>query len=640
MTVGHDRGTPAAESVVVFTGAGISGEAPASLPRGFGLRNDVLRIVHAVAARAPGAGPLVTDEQRDELLESHRKLEVVLGRVWGTIGDDALACLLTLSVAVPNEAHMLAAVHLARGGTHVTLNFDVGIELAYDLLTGRAALGDDTPAAFREMLPAWQSLVPAGCGPLRVAASRSELDAWNDAARPAALLKPHGSLSRDQTHLVDVVVVDIEELGQLAGSRRAAVERVADAEALLVTGYSGADPDVYRPLLDAAPVGAGRHTAWHCSTLVDSSPVRADTAARGIDLVLGEPDGLAATALRKLLGLSSAPSWPELPVPGPAYGARVQEWARRLEAAHRPEQFAQAGAWLLADLGDLDAGEAIAGRLAATGDAPARMRHAEILYTRARGTDRHHAARLFNRIGRDSSAPLSVRTHCLLRAGDVARGRALRGRGRPAAAVHLAGAFAAPVHVLWLTRNGRRDVEAAADAFRALQQTGLRLVEGVAAAAGPVVWPPLALAVRALVRFGHRAERLAGNGNRRALVRQHRMLLTALAALFAGRRPPDDLDLRLGELHDAYQAADDLPGAANCTAARAVVAVAAADVAAGRAFLDTALHEYSWGRADRSPLPSGAALVSVLDRIFEHAGRRREPASAGRARRRRRGRCD
>jgi hypothetical protein len=28
----------------VFSGAGISGEAPASLPRGFGLRDDVLRV--------------------------------------------------------------------------------------------------------------------------------------------------------------------------------------------------------------------------------------------------------------------------------------------------------------------------------------------------------------------------------------------------------------------------------------------------------------------------------------------------------------------------------------------------------------------------------------------------------------------
>ncbi len=37
---------------------------------------------------------------------------------------------------MPNEAQMLAALHLVLGGTHVTLNFDIGIELAYELLTG------------------------------------------------------------------------------------------------------------------------------------------------------------------------------------------------------------------------------------------------------------------------------------------------------------------------------------------------------------------------------------------------------------------------------------------------------------------------------------------------------------------------
>jgi hypothetical protein len=68
--------------------------------------------------------------------------------LWGTLGEDALQCLLALRVEVPNEAHLLAALHLIRGGMHVTLNFDVGIELAYELLTGRAALLAAAPAEY------------------------------------------------------------------------------------------------------------------------------------------------------------------------------------------------------------------------------------------------------------------------------------------------------------------------------------------------------------------------------------------------------------------------------------------------------------------------------------------------------------
>jgi hypothetical protein len=611
---------------VIFSGAGISGEAPAALPRGFGLRNDLLREIHAAAMSAPAAASLITDVQLDELIGSQRKLEVVLGRAWGTIGDDALGCLLTLTVEVPNEAHMLAAVHLARGGTHVTLNFDVGIEIAYDLLTGRAELPAGAPEEFSRLLPIWRRSIPAGTPPLRVAASRVDLRAWDVSGRPAALLKPHGSLTRDQTGLVDVVVVDIEELGQLAPGRRAAIDRVAGCDLLLITGYSGADPDVYQPLLDAAPTDNGRRTTWRCYSLAEDSPVRADTGARGIELVLGDPDGLATTALRDLLGLADAPPWPESVVPGTAYEERFRDWARRLTAAHPPELFAQAWAWLAADLGDLDGAEAIAARLADGGNFGARLRHAEILYTRAHGTDRDRAGRLFHHLGRESGADLATRAHCLLRAGDVARGRATRGKPGLMTIAHLARAFAEPARVLWITRNGRRDQESAADAYRAVQQTGLRIVERGAATAPAAAWPVLVIAARTLTAAGRRAEAIASNGNRRALVRQQRMMLTALAALLSGRPAPAGLDGELRRLHDAYRAADDLPGAGNCTAARAVVAVTTGDIRAGRVLLDRARLEYAWERHDRDPLPSGAALVVVLtriiDRIEQRTGRR------------------
>ena len=258
-----------ARRVVVFTGAGISGDAPSSLPRGFGLRDCLVEAMYAAAVRSPAAAHLLTPAHREELLKSGRKLEVVLGRLWGTIGDDALGCLLSLAVDLPNRAHLLAALHLASGGTHLTMNLDVAIEVAYDLVTGRRQLPPNAPAVFYDALEEWRRLAPPGAAPLRVVAAREEFDAWAADGSPPALLKLHGSLSRDQTGLIDVVVVDVEELGQLPPGRAAALARVAEADELVVTGYSGGDPDVHTPLIASAPVGADvapGGTAWSCRT--------------------------------------------------------------------------------------------------------------------------------------------------------------------------------------------------------------------------------------------------------------------------------------------------------------------------------------------------------------------------------------
>ena len=170
----------------MFSGAGISGDAPASLPRGFGLRDDLLKFMHGAARQS--LGELVTAGQIAELLDSGRKLEVVLARLSGAAGPQAADCLLALRLLAPNEAHMLAALHLALGGTHVTLNFDVGIELAYELLTSREA-ADGLPEPYRSAVAGWRRLVPADAPRLRVVASHEEFDHW------AALGQGLGKLS-------------------------------------------------------------------------------------------------------------------------------------------------------------------------------------------------------------------------------------------------------------------------------------------------------------------------------------------------------------------------------------------------------------------------------------------------------------
>ncbi len=595
----------------VFSGAGISGEAPASLPRGFGLRDDLLRLMNAAATES--LGPAVTDGQLAGLLGSGRKLEVVLARLSGAAGAEAADCLLALRLPAPNEAHMLAALHLALGGTHVTLNFDIGIELAYELLTGEAAAGA-LPRPYRSALADWRALVPLSAPPLRVVASHQEFDAWEAGGSPPALLKVHGSLSRDQRHLVDVVVLDIDELGQLSASRRAAIDALGSADRLLITGYSGADPDVYRPLLAAATAPGA---SWCCYSLPADSPVAEDLRTRGIALTTGAPAGLAACALRNLLGLTTVPAWPQQELPGPGYRARFDQWAQGFRASRSPDKIAAAWAWLLADGGDLDTAERILGELARreSADAGTLMRYAEVLYTRARSDDRTRAGILYRQIAADRHADAGTRLLCRLRRGDISRGRVIR--DGQLSVTHLINAYARPLQVLITTRGGRRDPEAAADAYRALQHTTLRVLERAAATAPRWSWPALGRLCRATQRLSGPGERLAANGNRRSLIRQHRLLLSAYACLLTGQPPPHQLQQEIQALREAYRNADDLPGSGNLAATLAVAAAARNDQPATCSLIGEAHRDYTTGRPGNQPIASGEALLTAIQRILD-----------------------
>lgn len=553
----------------------------------------------------------VTDGQLAELLASGRKLEVVLARLSGAAGMEAADCLLALRLQVPNEAHLLAALHLALGGTQVTLNFDVGIELAYELLTG-GGVTTALPEPYRSALADWQALVAGPVPALRVVASRAGFDEWVTAGEPPALLKVHGSLSRDQAHLVDVVVLDIDELGQLTPSRRAAVDSLGSARRLLVTGYSGADPDIYQPLL---AVAMAPESSWCCYSLPRDSPVPPDLRARRIALCTGAPEGLAVTALRKLLGLPGAPLWPEQQLAGAGYRERFDRWAREFRAGRSADKIAVAWAWLLADGGDLDTAERMLSELAGreSADAGTLMRHAEVLYTRARDDDRGRAELLYRRIAGDSRTDAGTRLMCRLRSADISRGRAIRG-GRPSV-LPLIRAFGQPMLVLIATRAGRREQEAAADAYRALQHTTLRVLEWAAGTAPRWSWPVLAYLCRAARRLGNPAQRLSGNGNRRALIRQHQLLLSAYASLLAGRAPQPGLQREAQSLRDAYRSADDPPGCGNLAATLAVLAAAGGDLASAGSLLEMARDDYTAGRPDARPIASGEALLRAIQRL-------------------------
>lgn len=569
------------------------------------------------AAARESLGDHVTDGQLASLLDSARKLEVVLARLSGAAGVEAADCLLALQLRVPNEAHMLAGLHLALGGTHVSLNFDIGIELAYQLLIDEEA-AEALPEPYRSAAAGWRMLAPADMPALRVVASRLEFDEWAADGKPPALLKVHGSLSHDQQHLVDVVVLDIDELGQLIPSRRAAIDSLGSAERLLITGYSGADPDVYRPLLEAAPALA---SSWCCYSLPKDSPVPDDLHTRQITLATGAPAGLAVTALRELLGLSSAPTWPAQGLPGPGYRERFDRWAQDFRASRAPDKIAAAWAWLLADGGDLDTAERMFGELAARQSADAGMlfRYAEVLYTRARADDRTRAEDLYRQIATDGQADPGIRLMCRLRTGDISRGRVIR--DGQLAIKHLIRAYAQPLLVLAATRAGRREQEAAADAYRALQHTTLRVLERAAATAPTWSWPALAYLCQAARHIGGPAERLAANGNRRSLIRQHRLLLSAYACLFSGQPPPAGLQQEIESLRNAYRTADDFPASGNLTATLAVLAASQKDLPSARRLVDQARNDYTVGRPGAQPIASGEALLLAIQRILDRQSR-------------------
>jgi len=600
----------------VFSGAGLSAAPPASLPLGYALRDAVLELMFEQAARY--APEIVNGGQLRQLSGPERKLEQVLGRLWRIVGHQALECLRCLRVGLPNEAHMLAALHLARGGVHVTVNFDRGIEQAYELMMPGAELPVELHKDYGEVLEQWQASA-TGAKPLRVVAAREQFEDWVADGRPPGLLKVHGSLGGDGG-LIDVVVEDTEELGGLAPSRLAAVELLAGMRPLLITGYGGMDPDVYGPLLAAAE---STDAVWATKSMTADSPVPTDLAARRIAMLVGDPQGLASTALRELLN-ERALSWPERELDEPGWRPRFTTWASEIVRGHAAVEFALAWAWLLADSGARDtAARLLRYVLKRDPSDVARLRLADVLYDRGLGSDRRAALRLYAGLASAASLDWSTRAHCLLRIGGVARGQAIRAASWRTPLYFIA-ALAAPCIVLaeQRRRGADADSETTAAAIGVIGQTVLRGCEQAAVVAPKRAWPLVARALKWAAARCEEASHLARNGNRRALATSHQLLALALSTALEHRQPDPNWTSRLESLATTYINAGDFPGAGNCCAALAVLALADDDLDCAEMRLRRAADYYAEGRADQSLISSGASLLERLqalrDRIAEN----------------------
>lgn len=614
-----DGGQAADQSrTAVFTGAGLSGSAPASLPLGYTLRDAVLGFMFEEASHA--AQHLVTPRQLAQLSVPARKLEQVLGRLWRVTGSDALESLRCLEINVPNEAHMLAALHVALGGIHATVNLDRGVEVAYGLLAGAIEIPNSWRADYAEALDTWRAVAGKNIHGCRVVASREEFDTWVRDRKPSALLKIHGSLPPDDGDLVDVVVEDTEELGGLTPSRLAAINHLAEFSTLIITGYGGLDPDVYRPLLRAA-----RRTdaVWATKSIDECSQLHTDLTAAGITVRVGDPDGLATTALSDLLDV--APTWPDAwPAGEPTWEDRFTLWRSWFRHSYHPEQFALAWAWLLADSGDSDAAIALLEHLVSRGPGvQTRVRLADALYDRAEVNDRRQANHLYWSLVWNRDVDWALRGHCLLRVGGVARGRAVREPGWRTA-LDTVVALAMPLVVLaeQRRRGHGKDPELSAAAMAALGQTMLRGCEGLLPWCPENALPILASGLRRAGETCEDAARASSNGNRRALARSHRLLAQALASLLTGDHPDAEWTEELEDLAASYVNAGDSAGAGNCYSALAVVAAATDDWALAELQLHSAREHYVEGRPDDRPIPAGAALIDRLERLFRRMRRR------------------
>jgi aminodeoxyfutalosine deaminase len=340
------RASASGSLAALFTGAGLSAAPPAALPLGEEFNRRLFQVCADACARvAPG---IVDRKSLDALAAGRWNLLARLDAVAPGVSAGAVRC---MSVVMPNEAHLLAALHLAHGGYHVTVNLDDGIETAHQLLQGVRPLPDGAPRAHREALRAWQGLLPRGAPALRVIAG-GRCRARLLRARPL-LVRLHGSAGASPDGVVRPRRPDVDdaEVTDLGHRRAAAIQVLSGEPFVLVTGYSGADFASFEPLV--AGLAPGRF-AWVAPD-VPPAVRRTLTALDPAQPVTGR----AVDALRSILPVEP-PTWPDEPWAEAGFERRWATWC----AALAPEVAATALASVLADAGWLEESSAIRDRVA------------------------------------------------------------------------------------------------------------------------------------------------------------------------------------------------------------------------------------------------------------------------------------
>ena len=311
----------------LFCGAGISGGPPASLPLGRELDERLSRCFFEAAARVVGGAATVRGLASVDDLRVNR-----IALVAGVAGPPIAADLLRrFRVTVPNEAHLLAAVHAARGSFVLTTNFDDGIETAYALIEGRIQLPLDAPEMYRAALDAWRAAVRP-IAPLHVVASRfsnAEYGSW------PTLVKLRGSTQEGWDSSLVPEKTTSEPAGRMfAEGQMFALRRAAAAERFAVAGVSGADAYSQTALLKVLRPG---HFSW-TSAAMDEETV---AAVRRLDVSQPVLKRAVEGVRASLPNAEDLPPWPEGPPYSPGFDVGFAEWEAHLPVTAAAEVYVQ-----------------------------------------------------------------------------------------------------------------------------------------------------------------------------------------------------------------------------------------------------------------------------------------------------------
>lgn len=127
--VANDLATPAPDSVLFWSGAGLSMDTPTNGPSGVALTQRTIE-EYMTAGTTDQVASLYRDLQVGNAAARPR-LETVLDALTDVYGLDVLPDVLSdMAAAPPNRHHEFMARHLDAGGYHVTTNFDTCIERA------------------------------------------------------------------------------------------------------------------------------------------------------------------------------------------------------------------------------------------------------------------------------------------------------------------------------------------------------------------------------------------------------------------------------------------------------------------------------------------------------------------------------
>jgi hypothetical protein len=237
------------QSAVMWSGAGVSVDGPASLPTGWELTKRVFDAffddvaLDTVLRHHAGVGwRLANPCHHDRRPAGPRlpRLETVLGVAARVHGDDAVPDVLADAYdAEPNRLHEFFAAHLDRGGRHVTANFDDCIERAAD-----------------ERYPGWRDR--------------------------GTILHFHGSVAGDLAgRSLGATLRRIE--GGFDDRQAAALRSMLPSRGtLLIVGYSGSDFFDVDTTVAGLPPGAleGLRVIWVCHGNHDWHPI--DASGEGV----------------------------------------------------------------------------------------------------------------------------------------------------------------------------------------------------------------------------------------------------------------------------------------------------------------------------------------------------------------------